>query len=938
MSAPDVTPGQPPCPKCGYLADTSNGLVNFCPKCGNDLRALAEDEERTLTHPWVGSVIADRYRLLSLLGEGGMGAVYKAEHIRMGKALALKLLRGPFAREEGAVARFRSEAFIVSRLSHPHTIAVFDFGEIANQGGFYLAMEYVPGKDLSTVLREQGKISESRAAAIGEQVLGSLAEAHDSGIVHRDVKPGNIMLMQTRSGEDFAKVLDFGIAKLRDESPNSCDDSSAGAIIGTPNYLSPEQARGQELDARADLYSLGVVLYELVSGRCPFVAPNPMAVVQSHLLDEPPPLSEVAPGVSPAFAELVHRALKKRPQERFQSADDMRDALLALGAVPGPGMPATSRPSGPEVTGALPIANRQDFEEFERQLRALKRSRVIGPVAVLALALVAALTTWRWSDIYQTLRRRAPGIAAALPAAVRPSDLFDGEEHEPNNSPAQANVLPIPPGPDGQPAGGVAIMRGHIGPKISDTVGDVDVFRIEVPAGQRPLAMHAEWSSERPGEGIRGLHVALTLNRDRGPESGRMSAPLVASVDRGGPGRTEELVAAVGAGVYYLAVRERHSEATGPVEKPTDWYLLKVWLAEIQPGEEVEPNDGPDSVEHREIRYREWREVADRNPLGEANPIRGSTSPEDPDTFSIAARGPTEAPELVVIVPEPRLSVTARLWIPDAMDLTPSRPSDRVRFDKAGLGGFGELLFLPLPSIPASNAPDLLLLKAAEGSGTYTVLALGRGPASSAAVLALLGELEKQGRNGQALALAAGYAHRLPVAERRTDVLMAAAKLAERTAATLKPEGLVHFAEASKLLGAELFETSGTRVRYTGVFEAQVEGQGHQAEEAAARLISRGAPCSAADVAKRASAFLDRYPTSTFAPQARLWLARASEDLYFQEGKRPYLARALDLYRSLAKAKGEAAAEAKQRTKRLAGKKPARPSAPRINCALALRR
>src|SRR5512138_389019 len=258
------------CPSCGHRADPGSGPLNFCPDCGADLRAAPAEDP---SGDYIGRVIADRYRLIAQIGEGGMGSVYKAEHIRMGKALALKILHGDFSSDASAVERFRAEAQIVSRLSHPHTIGVFDFGEIDRGGGFYLAMEYVPGKDVATVLRESGPLPEPRAAEIGQQVLGSLAEAHDAGIVHRDMKPGNVMLMQTRSGEDFVKVLDFGIAKLRDESASAASTTSAGAIVGTPNYLAPEQARGDPVDARADLYAVGCLLHELLAGRPPFQAP-----------------------------------------------------------------------------------------------------------------------------------------------------------------------------------------------------------------------------------------------------------------------------------------------------------------------------------------------------------------------------------------------------------------------------------------------------------------------------------------------------------------------------------------------------------------------------------------------------------------------------------------------------------------------------------------
>jgi hypothetical protein len=266
----------------------------------------------------------------------------------------------------------------------------------------------------------------------------------------------------------------------------------------------------------------------------------------------------------------------------------------------------------PSVTGELQIASREDFHDFERQLRALKRSRVAAPLSAALLLAAVAVTAWRWSDVYAFLAEHAPRVTSALPASFRPSDLYDGVEHEPNDSPAQANPLPIPPGPDGRRAGGVARMHGHIGAKISDTTGDVDVYRIEIPPLPSRSILVAEWAGDVDGEGIRGLDVALTLNRERTGGDGRSSAPLVANVDRGGTGRPEALSAAVGAGTYYLAVRERHRGDAPPVEKPTDRYGLAVRLAEPRPGDEIEPNDAPEGVETREVRYPQWRALAER--------------------------------------------------------------------------------------------------------------------------------------------------------------------------------------------------------------------------------------------------------------------------------------------------------------------------------------
>jgi tRNA A-37 threonylcarbamoyl transferase component Bud32 len=442
---------QASCARCGHLAGPSSEAVNFCPACGAPLRAGA----RRRGGREKDGVVADRYRLVELLGEGGMGRVYKAEHIRMGKALALKLLREDFAREPAAAERFLAEARAVSRLSHPHTIAVFDFGEAGPRGGLYLAMEYVPGEDLAAVLRAGGPLPEARARELGRQILGSLAEAHEAGVVHRDMKPGNVMLMRTRSGEDFAKVLDFGIAALRDDTAAGAGD----AIVGTPAYLAPEQARGAAVDGRTDLYALGCVLYELVAGRPPFVAPSPMAVVSAHLSQEPPALAKLAPGVSRAFAEVVHRALAKRPEDRFPSADAMREALVGTSGRAG----HRARPGDGERDAGGGLASRADFDALAA--RVLRPGRIVLVLAALGL-IGAAAVAWRWEHVHALLAARVPALAAALPAALQPAPRLDAAPGAPHGSPLlsperepaapAASPPPIPAGeppPDVEPSG-----------------------------------------------------------------------------------------------------------------------------------------------------------------------------------------------------------------------------------------------------------------------------------------------------------------------------------------------------------------------------------------------------------------------------------------------------------------------------------------------------
>jgi serine/threonine-protein kinase len=849
------------------LADPSAGSLNFCPKCGQDLRPDAGD--RTTTSAMLGMVVADRYKLIAHLGDGGMGSVYKAEHIRMGKALAVKVLRGDFARDPAAVERFRSEARIVSRLSHPHTIAVFDFGEIEALGGFYLAMEYVPGHDLATILRQEGAFHESRVADIAQQILGSLAEAHEAGIVHRDMKPGNVMLMQTRPGEDFAKVLDFGIAKLRDEV--AVAQTSAGSIVGTPSYLAPEQARGDPLDARADLYAVGCLLYELLAGQPPFAGRNPMAVVNAHLHEQPPPLAQAAPGISHRVADIVHRALEKRPQDRFGSADEMRDAILALGE------PTSSRSLGPtpEITGELEIARRSDFEGFERELRALRRRRVAAPLWLLALA--AGGLAWRWNDVYAVLAARAPRVAAQLPDALRPADRFDGQEHEPNDVPARANVLPVPAGPDGAPAGAVSI-KGTIGARLGPQTGDADVFRIEVPPLHQPTQLIARWHAAGSEEGIPGLDVILTLNRGPREEGERTSAPLVASSNRGGPGRPEELAAQVDPGRYYLSVRERHEAGGGPIEKPGDPYVLEVQLAEIRPGEEVEPNDSPEAAGMRSSeRYADWLEVAERNPLPEASAVRGTLVENDVDTFAARVEG---RHGLLLVLPAPGLAIAASVWNPEAADFDPVGPG-RVRFEAAGQAPPGEPLLVPFRPA-ATGAPALIQLRPAEGKGDYTALAIGGSAGSGSAAVERVRTLAEGDRLPAALELAAAVARHLPRSSARTELLGLAGRLAAEAAPRLAPADLPRFDRAARLLGTPPFDDDGGTIRYRAAFEQRIEGKGPAAEEAAILVVRRAVPCTAAAVAARVEGFASRFPASRRLPELRLWRARALEAALFE--------------------------------------------------------
>jgi serine/threonine-protein kinase len=258
--------------------------ARFCAKCGALMPAAAEPE----VDPLIGTVIGGRFRIVAILGEGGMGRVYTAEQ-QMGTSVrkaAVKTLLAQYAKDPQVVARFMRECGVVSELEHPNTIKVYDFGQTVD-GDLYIAMELLGGASLEKAL-ESGALAPERVDKILSQVCGSLQEAHDKGIVHRDLKPANIYLSKRAGEDDYVKVLDFGIAK-RDEktSKHEAKLTAQGTVLGTPPYMSPEQFRGQELDARSDIYSLGVMSYEMLTGRLPFDADTPWAWATQHMTARP---------------------------------------------------------------------------------------------------------------------------------------------------------------------------------------------------------------------------------------------------------------------------------------------------------------------------------------------------------------------------------------------------------------------------------------------------------------------------------------------------------------------------------------------------------------------------------------------------------------------------------------------------------------------------
>ncbi|MBI2403833.1 MAG: protein kinase [Gemmatimonadetes bacterium] len=342
------------CPTCGNQWPDEQ---KFCP---NDGSALKTAGARDL----VGSVIAGNYHIEKKLGEGGMGAVYLGQHVKMGRKSAIKVMTQSMANDPDAIARFNREATNAARINHPNVCAIYDFGETPD-GLIYLAMEFIEGESLSHVLEREGALPPKRGAQIFQQAAEALQAAHDLGIVHRDLKPDNIMITRGRGGADVVKVVDFGIAKAVGGEEGQ-KVTKTGLVVGTPEYMSPEQLAGDKLDGRSDIYSLALVLYRMLTGTLPFQADSAQEVMIKRLTDEPMPLNAAGSGTPfpDQLQAVMDRALQRLPGERYASAAEMaRDVVVAVGGMGDTALAvdtegATQIISATPATGATVAATR----------------------------------------------------------------------------------------------------------------------------------------------------------------------------------------------------------------------------------------------------------------------------------------------------------------------------------------------------------------------------------------------------------------------------------------------------------------------------------------------------------------------------------------------------------------------------------------------------
>ena len=428
------------------------------------IEAAEDDEEGEAKDPYIGTTFDHRYKIEELLGEGGMGFVYRARHKVIDKKIAVKVLRADLARDTEITDRFRQEARAASSIGNPHIIDISDFGDLPD-GSTYFVMEFLDGKSLASLIDSKIHLPIDRICHIAAQIADGLAAAHQGGIVHRDLKPDNIFLIVRGADKDFVKILDFGIAKVTNDGANKL--TKAGAVFGTPHYMSPEQAAGATIDHRTDIYSLGVIMYEMTSGQLPFNADNFMGILTQHMYKAPVPIRALVPvpdrpavECPPTLEAVILKCMSKKPEQRYQSMDELVADLQKVreGAVPSAVGEMMARSGGFNVpadyfkhpaTALVPATPPQGRKQWSRMVWVAGAVAAVGLVA--GIFAIAQSTTG------------APTAGSTTAPAGTPTEVVTAP---PTSPPTAATSVAAPPPKiitvliDSDPSKGTATVGG----------------------------------------------------------------------------------------------------------------------------------------------------------------------------------------------------------------------------------------------------------------------------------------------------------------------------------------------------------------------------------------------------------------------------------------------------------------------------------------------
>jgi eukaryotic-like serine/threonine-protein kinase len=408
------------------------GIVSACPHDGTPLVGVVKD-------PLVGTTLAGNYEILEFLGQGGMGVVYKARHALMDRIVAIKMLQAALISDSMSVKRFQQESKAASRISHPNVISVYDFG-ISPTGQPYIVMDFLAGTSLSSIIKTDGQVSVERTIKILAPACDGLHHAHRQGVIHRDLKPSNIVLIEFNGEKDFVKVVDFGVAKITG-STESQRLTQFGEVCGSPVYMSPEQCRGEDLDRRSDIYSMGCVIYETLTGQLPILGKSMVETMSRHVTEMPRSFSEARPDlyIPERLEQVVFKALAKSREDRHQSMEELAQDLDH--AIP--------RPGRSQVLRTVPLT---PLKEPEPVKKPFYKSNVFRVASTAGLVVVSTFAIIGWAMGMHSLFGRPQHVAVypikaplSIPATVAPPQATTPAAPPQTTTASQASVPAAPP-------------------------------------------------------------------------------------------------------------------------------------------------------------------------------------------------------------------------------------------------------------------------------------------------------------------------------------------------------------------------------------------------------------------------------------------------------------------------------------------------------------